>query len=246
SIDVDEDPVKLFVMGINEWRSEKEWPLKRTVYTPFYFQSDGRANTDMNSGRLLTKPAEATQKDYYIHNPNNPVPSLGGGTLFFKGRNNGPRDQRQIEKREDVVVYTSEPLTEPLEVTGWVKVNLWASSDATDTDFTAKLVDVLPDGTAYNLTDGIVRAKYRNEDSEEKSLNGEVVQYEIDLWATSNVFLPGHCIRIEIASSNFPRFDVNPNTGDTTLDTVEMIPAKQTIYHGAMYPSHMVLPVIPE
>ncbi|WP_172368929.1 CocE/NonD family hydrolase [Sporosarcina jiandibaonis] len=246
SLNENDDPVKIFVMGINEWRSEKEWPLKRTVYTPFYFQSDGRANTDMNSGRLLEKPADEVQKDYYIHNPNNPVPSLGGGTLFFKGRNNGPRDQREIEKREDVVVYTSEPLTEPLEVTGWVKVNLWASSDAADTDFTAKLVDVLPDGRAYNLTDGIVRAKYRNGDSEETSLKGEIVQYEIDLWATSNVFLPGHCIRIEIASSNFPRFDVNPGTGDTTLDTVEMIPAKQTIYHGAEYPSHVVLPVIPK
>ena len=238
-------PVKLFVMGINEWRSEKEWPLKRTNYTPFYFGSDGRANVDKASGRLLMKASKEEQKDQYIHDPNNPVPSHGGGTLFYKGRNAGPRDQQEIEKRDDVVVYTSEPMTEPLEVTGWVTVVLWASSDVVDTDFTAKLVDVLPDGRAYNLTDGIVRAKYRDKDVEAARLNGEVIKYEIDLWATSNVFLPGHSIRIEIASSNFPRFDVNPNTGDTTMDTVKMVKANQAIYHGAEYPSHVVLPVIP-
>ena len=245
SIKENEDPVKLFVMGINEWRTEKEWPLKRTAYTPFYFQSDGQANTDLASGRLMTAPSEKVERDQYIHDPDNPVQSHGGGTLFFKGRNVGPRDQQELEKREDVLVYTSEPMTEPLEVTGWVKVVLWASSDAADTDFTAKLVDVLPDGRAFNLTDGIVRAKYRNEDTEETRLNGEIVKYEIDLWATSNVFLPGHSIRIEIASSNFPRFDVNPNTGNTTMDTTKMIKANQAIYHGVKYPSHVVLPVIP-
>lgn len=245
SINEDDYPVKLFVMGINKWRSEKEWPLKRTNYTPYYFQSDGHANTNIHSGRLMRTLSDVVWKDQYVHDPNNPVPTHGGGTIFYKGRNAGPRDQREIESREDVVVYTSAPMTEPLEVTGWVKVKLWASTDAVDTDFTAKLVDVYPDGRSYNLTDGIVRAKYRHKDIEEESLNGEIVPYEIDLWATSNVFLPGHCIRIEIASSNFPRFDVNPNTGNTTLDTVEMITAKQSIYHGVKYPSHVLLPVIP-
>jgi len=246
SINENDDPVKLFVMGINEWRSEKEWPLKRTQYTPFYFSGDGRGKVEADSGRLLAAPTEEEGKDQYIHDPKDPVPTHGGGTLFFKGRNAGPRDQQEVEKREDVLVYTSEPMTEPLEVTGWVKVVLWASSNAADTDFTAKLVDVLPDGRAYNLTDGIVRAKFRYEDTEVTRLNGEIIKYEIDLWATSNVFLPGHSFRIEIASSNFPRFDVNPNTGNTTLDTVKMVNAHQAIYHGTEYPSHVVLPVIPK
>ncbi|WP_039043727.1 CocE/NonD family hydrolase [Sporosarcina sp. ZBG7A] len=246
SIHESEDPVKLFVMGTNEWRSEKEWPLKRTEYTPLYTESDGLANTDNSAGRLTwTKPAQASE-DQYVHDPENPVPSRGGGTLFYKGRNSGPRDQREIETRSDVAVYTTTPLSEPVEVTGWITMKLWASSDAVDTDFTAKLVDVLPDGTAYNLADGIVRAKYRQKGIESVPLAGEVVGYEIDLWATSNVFLPGHAIRLEIASSNFPRYEVNPNTGNTTKDTVEMVKANQVIHHGAQYPTHIVLPVIPK
>src|SRR5690625_3570961 len=246
SIKADEDPVKIFVMGINKWRSEKEWPLKRTEYTPFYFDSDGFANVDMKSGKLLQVPSEKNGKDGYIHDPANPVPSHGGGTLFFNGRNAGPRDQRGVSEREDIVVYTSAPLTESVEVTGWVKVFLWASSNAVDTDFAVKLVDVFPDGRAFNLTDGIIRAKYREGIKHQTLLNGEIIKYEIDLWATSNVFIPGHAIRIEIASSNFPRFEVNPSTGGTVLNTAEMAKAKQTIYHGVKYPSHVILPVIPQ
>ncbi|WP_226037880.1 CocE/NonD family hydrolase [Aquibacillus saliphilus] len=241
----DEDPVKIFVMGENVWRSESAWPLKRTVYTPYYFDSDGKANTEMTSGKLTTTLPEKDERDTYIHDPEHPVPTNGGGVLFYNGKGAGPLDQSELEKRDDVVVYTSEPLKERLEVTGWVKVVLFASTDVKDTDFTAKLVDVLPDGRAYNLTDGVVRAKFRNGKEEQSSLNGEVVKYEIDLWATSNVFLPGHSIRIEVASSDFPRYDVNPNTGNTTLDTAFLVKAKQTIYHQTDYPSHVVLPVIP-
>lgn len=157
----------------------------------------------------------------------------------------GPRDQREIEEREDVLVYTSEPLTEPLEVTGDVQVILWAATDAKDTDFTAKLVDVMPDGRAYNLTDGILRACYRDGVQPAADLNGEVVEYSIDLWATSNVFLPDHRIRIEISSSNFPRFDPNPNTGKTLKESKEIRKAEQRIYHSANAPSHVLLPVIP-
>lgn len=239
----EEDPVKIFIMGINEWRSEKEWPLERTAYTSFYLTSNGNANTDNEAGLLTRNIPKENGEDAYIHDPAYPVPTHGGGTLFFKGRNAGPRDQRRIEERDDVVVYTSAPLTEPLEVTGWVKVKLWASSDAVDTDFTAKLIDVLPNGRAYNLTDGIVRAKQQI--PEKIPLNGEVVEFEIDLWATSNVFLPGHSIRLEIASSNFPRFEANPGTGQTMLDSAEVVKANQTIYHGPDYPSHVVLPIIP-
>ncbi|WP_138419958.1 CocE/NonD family hydrolase [Aquibacillus sediminis] len=239
-----EDPVKIFVMGINEWRSEKEWPLPHTNYTNYYFHSDGQAATDLESGSLTTTAPSDEPQDQFVHDPESPVPTNGGGTLFYNGRNAGPRDQRRIEQRDDVVVYSSAALTEPVEVTGSAKVVLWASTDAPDTDFTAKLIDVFPDGTAYNLADGITRAKFRHGKEEQELLNGEIIRYEIDLCPTSNVFLPGHSIRIEIASSDFPRYDVNPNTGKSTLDTVEMVKANQTIYHQTEYPSHVLLPII--
>lgn len=140
-----------------------------------------------------------------------------------------------------MLVYSTEPLTEPLEVTGPVKVKIWAKTDAKSTDFTAKLIDVMPDGTAYNLTDGIVRTSQQKK----TDVRGEIIEYDIDLWATSNVFLPGHCIRVEISSSNFPRFDTNLNTGKTMIDSTESKIANQTIYHDNDHPSHILLPVIP-
>lgn len=241
----EEAPLKLFVMGINQWRDEQEWPLARTSYTPFYLHSGGKANTRHGDGGLSASKPGNQAPDRFVYDPENPVPTKGGGTLHAGVLTMGPRDQRDIEERKDVLVYTSEPFRQQLEVTGPVTVKLWAATDAKDTDFTAKLVDVLPDGTAYNLTDGIVRAKYRNGYSAEPELSGEVVEYEINLWATSNVFLPGHCIRIEVSSSNFPRFDRNPNTGETTIDSTEMKRAVQTIFHDDTHPSHIILPIIP-
>ena len=184
------------------------------------------------------KSLDKEQPDRFTYDPEDPVPTRGGAVLYAAAETEGPHDQREIEDRSDVLVYTSEPLKGRLEVTGHVKVVLWAATDAKDTDFTAKLVDVLPDGTAFNLTDGIVRAKYRNGYKPEAELSGDVVEYEIDLWATSNVFLAGHRIRVEISSSNFPRFDVNPNTGGSMIDSSEKIPASQVIYHDDSYPSH--------
>lgn len=240
----EEAPIKLFVMGTNVWRDEYEWPLARTNYTPYYFHSGGRANRCYGDGRLSVEPAGSEPVDTFVYDPSNPVPTNGGGTLFAGVNTMGPRDQREIESREDVLVYTSEPLTEPLDVTGPIKVKLWAKTDAIDTDFTAKLVDVMPNGKAYNLTDGIVRATYSNEIKQEDAIKDTINEYEIDLWATSNVFLPGHCIRVEISSSNFPRYDMNLNTGKTMLISKEMKKAKQTIYHQSEYPSHILLPVI--
>jgi putative CocE/NonD family hydrolase len=243
---MEEAPIKIFVMGINEWRDEWEWPLARTQYIPFYFHSDGHANTRYGDGSLkLTAPTGQEPPDTFVYDPANPVPTCGGGTLYAGIMTMGPRDQRRIEERDDVLVYTSEPLKEPLEVTGPIQVKLYASTSAVDTDFTAKLVDVQPDGTAYNLTDGIIRARYRHGYEEHFVTPGEIVEYTIDLWATSNVFLPGHRIRVEISSSNFPRFDRNPNTGNTLLNSAEMVPATQVIYHDASHPSHILLPVIP-
>lgn len=238
-------PIKLFVMGINEWRNEKEWPLARTKYEPFYFHSEGKANTRYGNGGLSVEPPLNEPADQFLYDPKNPVPTSGGGTLFAGSQTMGPRDQSKIEEREDVLVYTSEPLQKDLEVTGPVKVRLWAKTDAEDTDFTAKLIDVFPDGTAYNLTDGIIRAKYRNGMRQEEKIKGEILQYNIDLWATSNVFKKGHRIRVEISSSNFPRFDMNLNTGESMITCKEMKVANQTIYHQKEYPSHIILPVIP-
>ncbi|WP_404450572.1 CocE/NonD family hydrolase [Virgibacillus necropolis] len=240
----DEAPVKIFVMGMNQWRDEQEWPLARTNYVPYYLHSQGSANTGGGDGRLSTRKPGQEPTDDFVYDPENPVPSLGGCTLYDGVNTTGPQDQRKIEERDDVLVYTTEPLNEPVEVTGPIKVKLWASTDVKDTDFTAKLIDVLPDGTAYNLADGIVRARYRNGYKPEADLSGEVVEYEIDLWATSNLFLSNHRIRIEVSSSNFPRFDANLNTGKTMLNSSDYKTANQRIYHNETYPSHVVLPII--
>lgn len=239
-------PVKVFTMGVNKWRNEYEWPLLRTHYTPFYFHGDGGANTRSGDGNLHTeKPLEETP-DQFMYDPKNPVPTKGGGVLFDAVAVEGPRDQRNIEEREDVLVYTSEAFAESMEVTGPVSVKLWAQTDAKDTDFTAKLIDVFPDGTAYNLTDGVIRARYRNGYQPAADLNQEIIEYDINVGATSNVFLPGHRIRVEISSSSFPRFDTNPNTGESLFNTTETQLANQTIYHDEERPSHIVLPVIPK
>jgi len=240
-----EPPVKIFVMGINEWRDEMEWPLARTVYTEYYLHSDGNANTNNGDGRLTTvKPADE-KSDSFIFDPKKPVPSKGGGTLFAGPLTMGPLNQSEIEQRQDILIYTSEPLTEALEVTGQVKVKLWASTEAKDTDFTAKLVDTAPNGNAFILSEGIVNAKYRNGYLPEEELNGEIVEYEIDLWSTSNVFLPGHRITLEISSSSFPQYAPNRNTGYSVIVSSETKKVCQTIFHNAQFASRLILPVIP-
>ena len=243
---MDEAPVKIFVMGENKWRDEQEWPLRRTVYTPFYFHSNGRANTKEGDGSLSLKLPQEESFDSYVYDPANPVPSLGGNHLLPANYPRGPIDQQHLEAREDILVYTSEALAEDLEVTGPVKVILYASSSAVDTDFTAKLVDVHPNGKAINIADGIIRAKYREKNQPASLITpNEVYRYEIDLLATSNVFKKGHMLRVEITSSNFPRFDRNTNTGESGKDSKELISAFQRIYHNEKYPSHILLPVIP-
>ncbi len=246
--DIDrEPPVHLFVMGSNQWRDESEWPLARTDWQEWFLHSDGRANT-LNGDGALSRESPATEPpDSYIYNPRDPVPTLGGGlccnAVFTMG---GAYDQRAVEARSDVLVYTTPPLDAPVEVTGPVKLTLHASTSAPDTDWTAKLVDVSPCGDARNLTDGILRARYRNSMTESELLTpGEVVAYEIDLWATSNTFLAGHRIRLEVSSSNFPRFDRNPNTGEQPGRSTEMTSALQTIFHSSEHPSRLTLPVIP-
>jgi len=237
-------PVKLYVMGKNYWRDENEWPLERTNYVNYYFHSAGNANTLDGDGSLSRQKSAEELSDHFVYDPDHPVPTHGGALLFGEP---GIHDQSEIENRKDVLVYTSKVLEQELEVTGPVKVILYASTDARDTDWTAKLLDVYPDGKAFNLCDGVIRARFHKDPLQPELIKpDQIYRYEIDLWATSNVFLPGHLIRIEISSSNFPRFDRNPNTGNEFGMDAEMITAKQTVYHNSKYPSHVILPVIPK
>ena len=245
---VKDDPaVRIFVMGANVWRDEREWPLARTQYRDFYLHSGGKANTLNGDGLLSPEPAAQEPPDVYLYDPRNPVPSRGGplccGQAFMGG---GAFDQREIEARPDVLVYSTPPLESEVEVTGPMTLTLYAASSAQDTDFTAKLVDVSPCGGTRNLTDGIIRARYRESTETAKLIEpGQVYQYTIDLVATSNLFKKGHRIRLEVSSSNFPRFDRNPNTNREPWEETEPIPAVQTILHDSQYPSHLTLPIIP-
>ena len=240
---MDEPPVYIFVMGDNRWRHENEWPLARTHYTRYYLHSDGSANTRSGDGTLSTAPPGAEPPDRYVYDPADPAPTLRGNTLMIP---HGVADQRSTEDRGDVLVYTSDPLEHDLELTGPIKVQLFAASSAVDTDFTAKLVDVRPDGYAQNIQDGIIRARYRSSARQPSFITpGQVYEYTIDLWATSQVFKAGHRLRVEISSSNFPRFDRNPNTGAPLGEDTRLETAQQTVQHRADYPSHIVLPVIP-
>ena len=242
-----EAPVKLFVMGRNAWVYEREYPLARTDYRPLYFSSGGSANAAGGDGRLTwTKPAGASPSDRFRYDPNDPVPSVGGNNCCGTPTAAGPQDQRPIEGRRDVLIYTTDVLQEEIEVTGPVKVVLYAASDATDTDFVAKLVDVHPDGSSYNMAEGIVRARYRESLTSPKLLTpGEVNRFEIDLVGTSVAFLKGHRIRVHVTSSHFPQFDRNPNTGAAFGTSAAVKVAEQTIYHDAARASHVLLPVIP-
>ncbi|TMF42619.1 MAG: CocE/NonD family hydrolase [Chloroflexi bacterium] len=244
-----EAPIKLFVMGANAWRDEQEWPLARAVNTRYYLHSNGGANSLHGNGYLTTDlpDRDESASDKYDYDPNNPVITRGGALLLSPEYPPGPFDQQPTESREDVLVYTSGELKEDLEVTGPIKVHLWAVSSAPDTDFVARLVDVHDDGYAQNLTDGIIRARYRHfERGETPSLiePGKAYEYEIDLWATSNVFKAGHRIRLEVTSSNFPRWDRNPNTGHDFGTDTEMVVAHQTILHDAEHASYIVLPIV--
>ena len=242
----DEPPVKIFVMGDNVWRDEQEWPLARAQSVKYYFHSEGKANSLNGNGTLTPQPSEEEPPDVYLYNPSDPVPTRGGPLCCNPYvMSSGAFDQREIEVREDVLVYSTPPLEREMEVTGPVTVSLWAITSATDTDFTAKLVDVCEHGCARNLTDGIIRARYRDS-SEAPSLvePDRVYPYEIDLRANSNVFKQGHRIRVEVSSSNFPRFDRNPNTGELVSADTGFKPALQTILHNARYPSHITLPIV--
>jgi len=242
-----ENPVKIFVMGENKWRTEDSWPLKRAMETRYRLDSAGKANTASGDGVLTTADSHAQATDVFVYDPMNPVPTTGGPLCCDPEHlAAGPRDQRTVEDRPDVLVYSTPPLEDDLEVTGQVILDLYAKSSALDTDFTAKLVDVWPNGFAQNLTEGILRARYRDSTKEAKPIvPGKVYEYKIDVWSTSNVFLKGHRIRLEVSSSNFPRFDRNLNTGKDASTDATTVKATNTIYHDKEHPSTLLLPVVP-
>ena len=242
-----EKPVKIFVMGRNVWREENDWPLPDAEDTPFYLHSNGRANPSSGDGVLNTTKPQSEPGDRFTYIPANPVPTRGGGLCCDTGNYLPPGafDQRPNESRKDVLVYTTSALQEDVEVTGPISVKLHASSSAVDTDFTAKLVDVHPDGYAQNLTDGILRARYRNSQEKAELIEpSHIYEFTIDVGATSNVFLAGHRIRLEISSSNFPRFDRNLNTAEEPERGTRSVKAINTVSHNREYPSALILPVV--
>src|SRR5581483_1647328 len=240
-----ESPIKLFVMGENNWRDEDEYPLARTRYEKWYLHSRGSANTLQGDGVLARDVPSAEPTDTFVYDPANPVLTDGGAFLMSGVFHPGAHDQRATEARRDVLVYTSDVLEKDFEVTGPIVMHLFAASDAPDTDFVARLVDVHPDGYAQNLTDGILRARYRRGAQPELLQPNQVYEFRIDLWATANVFRAGHRIRVDITSSNFPRWDRNPNTGAPIGADTPLHIAHQTIFHDAAHPSQIILPVIP-
>ncbi len=241
-------PVRIFVMGENKWRDEDSWPLERAKPASYFLHSDGKANGVTSDGALSTLAAVTEGADMFVYDPANPVPTVGGPLCCDPAHlAPGPRDQKQVETRPDVLVYSTPPLESDTEVTGPITLDLYATSSAVDTDFTAKLVDVSPNGFAQNLTEGILRASFRESTTAEPKLivPGKVYEYKIDLWSTSNVFLKGHRIRLEVSSSNFPRFDRNLNTGKLASTSASFVKATNTILHDKEHPSALILPIVP-
>lgn len=240
----DAAPVKIFVMGENLWRDEQEWPLARTKFTNLFLQGQGKANTQKGDGKL-SFDAAAGEPDKYDYDPNHPVPTAGGNFLGNKPFPAGPQDQGNIPNRPDVLVYQTEPLKAALEVTGPIKLVLFAASSAKDTDWVAKLLDRDEKGNLKLIQEGVVRARYRNGYQHPTLIEpGQVVEYTLDMWATSNLFKPGHRLVLLVTSSDFPQFDRNANAGGEGGPN-NILTAHQTIYHNPQYPSHLVLPVIP-
>jgi putative CocE/NonD family hydrolase len=239
-------PVRLFIMGDNVWRDEQEFPLARTKYTKYYLRSSKGANTSAGDGELSLTAPGSERPDRFDYDPQNPVPTIGGRLCCGQALPPGPADQRPNESRRDVLVFSTAPLSEDVEVTGFVSVDLYAATTAVDTDFTALLADVEPNGYARFLTDGIVRARYRDGVSRiSEVVPGKIYKYSIDLWATGNVFKAGHRIRLYISSSNFPRFNRNLNRAEAIFGSSASVIAHQTIYHQTPYGSALTLPIIP-
>jgi uncharacterized protein len=236
-------PVRLFVMGINEWRDEQEWPLTRTQWTPYYFHSQGQANSRSGDGSLSALLPEQEPTDVYLYDPADAVPFI---TEAVSSQIGGPDDYSSLQQRNDMLIYISEPLLADIEVTGPIKVDLYASSSAPDTDFMAMLLDVWPDGFRQRLCDGMVRARFRVSMDQPTLIEpDQIYHYKVDCWNVSQVFKTGHRICLQVTSSAFPKYDRNQNTGAALGLTTETIVAEQRIYHDVKHPSAVLLPIIP-
>ncbi|MDG1192043.1 MAG: CocE/NonD family hydrolase [Flavobacteriaceae bacterium] len=239
--------VQYYTMGKNIWQASKSWPPKNAKLKTFYLNSEGNANTRFGDGKLTPYPDQRGKRsDSFDYDPMNPVTSYGGGVCCTGNAvQGGAFDQREMEEREDILVYTSDPLEEGVEMSGFIESVLYLSSDVKDTDLTIKIIDVLPDGTAYNLDETIQRVRYR-EGYDKEVFMGKDQVYKVELtpMATSNYFKKGHRIRVEVSSSNFPRFSRNLNTGGDNYDESESVVAHNTIHHSKRYPSHIKLPFI--
>ncbi len=238
--------IQYYLMGKNEWRTSDVWPLKNTTHQSWYLTGMGKAHSRLGDGKLIATLPESDSQDTFTYDPANPIPSLGGHTCCTGSDTEaGGYDQSKLELRNDMLVYSSDVLAEGIEVTGTLTASLYVSSTALDTDFTVKLIDVYPDGRAFNIQEGVMRMRYRDSLRESKLMTpGKVYKIDIDLNASSNYFAKGHQIRIEVSSSNFPRWDRNLNTGGNNYDETKWIKADNTIYHSKQYPSKIILPVI--
>lgn len=238
--------VTYYTMGSNEWQSSDVWPPKEAVMTNFYLDSEGNANTRNGDGKLVAKAPKKENQDTFTYDPMDPVPSYGGNVCCTGNAvQGGAFDQSEMELRDDILVYTSEPLEEGVEVSGFIESYLYLNSDAKDTDVTIKVIDVHPDGKAYNLDETIQRVRYREGyDKEVWMEDGKVYEIKMTPMSTSNYFDKGHRIRIEVTSSNFPRFDRNMNTGGNNYDETEGVVATNSIHHGGKFQSRIVLPMI--
>jgi putative CocE/NonD family hydrolase len=237
-----EAPVRIFVMGDNRWRDEESWPLKRAQPRILYLSGDGRANTPAGDGKLVDSRPGGEAGDQYTYDPRDPVP-----TLFAPGNFTCAMDQSPLSNRQDILVYQTEPLTRRIEVTGFPEVELYATTSAPDTDWVARLIDVAPDGLARDVCMGLARARYRNGPEKPRLIKaGELLKYTIRLGPTANAFLPGHRIRLDVTSSDFPNYDRNHNTAADPNADRELAVARQTIHHGKRYPSRVILPSVPE
>ncbi len=237
----DEPPVRIFVMGANRWREEDDWPLARAVEEPWYLRA---------GGRLTREPPGDERPDGYDYDPHDPAPTIGGPTSLparMMKPNSGPLDQRRLLERADVLLYASDPLAEPVEVTGPLVLRLHVATTAPDTDFVVKLADVDPEGAAIVLAEGVLRLRFRQGFHREALAEpGEPYELAIDVGATSNVFAAGHRVGLIVTSSSFPRFDRNPNTGRSLgVDGPDDLrPARQTVFHDGARPSHLLLPIV--
>jgi putative CocE/NonD family hydrolase len=245
-MDINLPKVRYFLMGKNVWQNAADWPLPQTRWERFYLHSKGHANSSAGDGWLSLDAPNTESTDTFIYDPLSPVPTNGGAWAFGNGYVPGPLDQSRIERREDVLCYTTPVLKKDVEVTGPLELHLFASTSVVDTDFTAKLIDVYPDGRAFNVASGFIRARYRHSCFNEEFISpGEVIEYVMSLSGTSQLFRAGHNIRVDVSSSNFPEYDRNMNTGNPIGEDTTGIKAQQTIFHQANLSSYIDLPVIP-